>query len=289
MDKKRILICGASGFVGTAIARSLSKDHQVFGTYRNELTRIPGVTYFCFSELADKDRVKDVAARCEPEVVIYCAGKNDLDYYEKDQTAAQVVFSGGPGGALSGTELYKPKFILISSEHVFSGIEGNFGENDSTLAYSNMGKAKVGGENYVRSRSLNHVIIRAAPLLGRGTLDHPSWIDQYREALFLGKELKVQSKAYYNPVHISSLIEAIDRVISYDLKNITLHVGGLTKVTPLEVANILAGLLEYNPSHIKPSDEGAKSTIDFSLNFSQSLDLLKTEPLLLEQSLDLLK
>lgn len=288
-EKKRILIFGASGFVGTSLAQFLSQEHQVFGTYRHELTRVPGVTYFRFNEIEDKDRVKDLASRCEPHIVIYCAGKNDIDYYEKDQVQAQLVFSGGAGGTLSGVETYKPKYIYLSSDHVFSGTEGNTHENGSTLAYTNIGKAKVGGETYIRNRSLNHVIIRAAPLLGRGTLDHPSWIDQMREDLFLGKEMKFTTQVFHNPIHISALHKAIKTVIDSDLKNRVLHVAGLTKATPFEVASLFASLFGYDLQLIKPFEDPRQKTHDFSMNFSESLKLLQTQPLFLEQSFDLLK
>jgi dTDP-4-dehydrorhamnose reductase len=286
---KKILIVGGNGFVGSNLARALSKEHTVHATYYRNFTPIENVTYHFLSQIADKDLCRAISSQVMPNVVIYCVGKNDLAHYENDQTLAQYIFSAGPVGMLAATEIIKPKFILISSDYAFQGNEGNYSETDSPLAFSQLGKAKVRGENYAKTRSLNYSVIRCAPLLGRGPMDHQSWLDGFRENFIQKKPISVLSKTYRNPVHISALITTVQAVIQQDIKNKFLHVGGLSKVSLFELVNLFAQRFDFDPSLISASDTEQNSVYDYSLNFTDSLKLIQTEPLLLEQSFNLLE
>jgi dTDP-4-dehydrorhamnose reductase len=191
---------------------------------------------------------------------------------------------------LTAAEYLKAKYIYLSSDWVFSGLDGNFGESDTAIPFHALGKTKLGAENYIRSRSLNHIIIRCAPLLGRGTLDHPSWLDRLREAAVFGKPLSLSDRSIHNPVHIQELASLIDRIIEGDIRNKTLHLGGLTRISEYELALKIFETFGYSGKNLSPLKSGPESmTQDFTLNTTQTLRLLKTEPLLLEQSLDLLK
>jgi len=286
---KRILIVGGNGYVGSSLAKALAPLHEVHCTYRKALTPIDGVTYHCFDQIADKDYCRALADKMNPQVIIYCAGKNDPDLYEEDQNLAQLIFSGGPGAMLSATEIMKPKFILISSDYVFAGNDGNYGESDNPLSFTQFGKAKIGGENATKTRSMNYTILRAAPLMGRGTMDHPSWLDAMRTKLILGKPISVPAKVFHNPVSISLLIQAAQKVIELDIRNKIIHVGGLSKVSPYEFAILFAQKFGFNEAQITASDIETHSIYDYSLNFSDTIKLFEAESLLLEQSFDLLE
>lgn len=283
-----ILIVGGNGYVGSTLARALAPEHTVHCTFQSQYTPIPGVTYHLLNEIADKDRCRMIASKCVPDVIIYAAGTNDPGLYESDQFKAQIVFSGGPGAMIAATEVMKSKFILLSSDFVFAGNEGNYAEADTPLSFSQFGKAKVGGENFIKQRSMNHIIIRSAPLMGRGPIDHPSWIDQWRETLFLGKTLSVPGKKFHNPVVIGQLVDTIKYVINTNMKNKTLHIGGLSKVSMFEMATLFATQFGFNTELIKASDENTSAYFDYSLNFSETLKALQTEPLFLEQCLNLI-
>ena len=290
MEKKKILIVGGNGFVGSNLARDLSKEFEITCTWRTEVSPHSGVNYVHFGSFHDKEKCTTLAQSISPDVVIYAAGSNDPLKCEKDPLLTQLTHLTGANHMLIASDYVKAKYIYLSSDWVFSGAEGNFSESDTAIPTYGIGKNKLAAENYIRSRSLNHIIIRSAPLLGRGSLDHPSWLDQIRDQVLVGNPKGQPKNSLHNPVHVRELGNLIVRIIENDVRNKTLHLGGLTKLSLHDLANRFLADFNYGTKGVSNSSpETDANTQDFSLNFSQTLKLLKTEPLFLKQSFDLLK
>lgn len=235
----------------------------------------------------DKDGAKRFAIMTHPNFVIFCAGTHDWFEAEKEEKLTQAIHAGAPGNILTATEVFKSKFIYISSDLVFSGRSGNFHEDDTTIPFLTLGKAKLSAENYIRGKSLNHVIIRSAPLLGRGTVHHPSWWDRLRRALSMEQTIGLTHRMVHNPVHISRLVDTIRKVIEADIKNTVLHVGGNTRLSEYDLGVEIAKRFGFKEDLIQGGDAGGIKD-DFSLNTTKSLLLAKLDPISLEKSLDLL-
>lgn len=288
--KLKVLIVGGNGFVGSSLAKVFVEHFQVFCTYHRSYTPIKDVYYLPLPQLSEKDRCDRFIRSIEPDVVVYCLGTNSDIEAEKDPKHAHNIHSGGITHLMHSADMSKAKFIYISSDYVFSGIDGNFGESDSIVPFSQLGKAKAGAENLLKSRSLNHLIVRCAPLMGRGTLDHPSWLDRIREKIIHEKKVSMSSRNIHNPVHISFLCEVLKQAIEKDLRNKILHVGGLTKVSFFDFARRFVEEIGLSPELVENTDTGAiTNPIDYSMNFSETLSLVEAKPLLLEQSFDLFK
>ena len=288
--KERILIIGGSGFVGSNLARDLREKYTVICTYRNECTPVKGVQYISYKTLSDKDVSNDLIKKTDPEIVIYAAGSNDLLKCEQDGRETNYVHTAGATMALAASEPVKAKYIFLSSDVIFSGAHGNFSENDTAMPNNQLGKAKMSSENYIRSRSSNHIIIRSAPLLGRGPMDHPSWIDLIRENEIRGEKMPLTKKSLRNPVHISELSNLMMNVIENDLKNKTFHLGGLTKLSPYDLALKLFKQFELDQSLIEADEKDSRTEAsDFSLNFSNTLRAFQSRPLSISESIEALK
>ena len=155
--KKKVLIVGGTGFVGGNLAKALATHHQVICTYRKDFTPMSGVEYFRFADITDKEQCKALVQKFQPEVVIYTIGSNDVAKAEKEVILTQALHSTAATLVMTAADYIKAKFILVSSDWVFSGTEGNYSESDTAMPYSQIGKAKLGAENFVRSLSLIHI------------------------------------------------------------------------------------------------------------------------------------
>lgn len=290
------LIVGGSGFVGTHLAQRFRARYKVYATYDSNPIRISGVTAIPM-DVTNRNWIKRVIYTVRPEVVIYAAGSNDAIRAESQPREAENVHTGGVATVSNTAEIFQPKFIYLSNSYTFDGQRGNYHESDTILPSLVLGKAKVGGENFIRGKCLNYAIIRTSPLYGRGNGLHLSFLDRIRMALSQKRRIEVLDTEVHSFAPVDGLVDIVERIAAGGeggIRNRILHYGGLTKVTHAEFARAFAVRFGYDPALIVPKRaQGGKSgdqrQPDYSLNSTQTAELLKIKPLLLEQGFDLIE
>jgi len=287
---KSILIVGGSGFLGSSLALRLRDEYKVWTTHFHHFQKIDRVNDLPLN-LSQMDWVREMLVAIQPEVVIYVAGNHDQAWCEnpnhgKEIEIAQVT---GPTAVVASSQLLGSRMIYISSALVFDGSKGNYHETDVMLPSTVLGKSKVNGENSVRSRSMDYLILRTPPLLGRGPAHKPSMLDQWSWKWSQGKPVDLDYSAVHSYATMSRFCDWVAKCIESPLKNKTLHFGGLSRVTQYDLGCRLAERLKVPKGLVvrKPGPTGPP--LDYSLNFTQSVKALETEPLFLKQSLDLLE
>lgn len=292
---RSVLIIGGSGFVGTSLALRMREQFKVFITYRSHPITIPGVTAIPLAA-DNRNWAKRVVYTAKPDAVIYAAGSNSVEKAEADPRMADHVHVGGPATASDVSDILQPKFIYLSNCYVFDGTRGNYHETDTVLPELALGKSKLGGENFIRGRSLNWIVVRSSPLIGRGNGLRLSTLDLLRMRLDRGERVELSNHETHSVSHISGLTDMLTKLIESGVRNKTLHFGGLTKLTQYEWGVKFAERFGYDSSLVIPSRAifmrkgvASESHGDYSLNSSQAVETLKIKPLLLEESFDLIE
>ena len=73
---KKLLVTGASGFLGWNVCRAAQKTWEVFGIYHTQPITIANVKTLQ-SDLADRDPLEIVFRDIRPDAVIHCAAYPD--------------------------------------------------------------------------------------------------------------------------------------------------------------------------------------------------------------------
>jgi len=282
--------------VGHHLARKLREGFKVFATYYKHHTRLRGVSYLPFN-VENRTWVKRVIYSTHPDVVIFAAGHNRVDLAEKDPRGCERMHTGGPATISNTTDIIQPKFIYLSNSYVFDGNKGNYHESDIVLPSNALGKAKIGGENIVKAKSLNYIVLRSSPLYGRSNGTSLSTLDRLRMALDRGERIEVPDQELQSFAPIESLVEIVARLIDSGLKNKVIHNTGLTKMTLYEFCREFAKKFGYDPSLVLPIRAVRKphplheepSLPDYSLNATQTMELLKVKPMGIEEGLEQLR
>ncbi len=293
---KVVLIVGGSGMIGTHLALKMRENYKVFMTYRKHRVTIPGVTAIpC--EVDKQDWAKRIIYTSRPDIVLYVAGGNSPEWAEDNQKDAERVHTDGAGIFSSAAEIFQPKFVYLSNCFVYDGFRGNYHSSETVIPSSLLGKVKVGGENGVRNRSLNYVIIRSSPVLGRGNGRAFSMVDRLRMALDRKKRVEMTPAEVHSYCPIDGLVDVITRTAESGIRNKILHYGGLTRISQLDFGRAFAKRFGYDPKCIVPKagtserkfPNPGRDPLDYSLNSTQTMELLKIKPFLLEESFDLIE
>lgn len=158
----KVLVTGASGFLGRAICARLSRDHRVTGwSHRVAGTGLESV------DLREGDAVRAVLAKAGPEVVIHCAAYRDPDFSEMHPRENDRLNVGATRSLCEGLPP-SVRLVFISTDYVFDGTRPPYHEEDPVSPAQEYGKSKVQGEQVVLQRP-GSLVVRVPLLIGVGS------------------------------------------------------------------------------------------------------------------------
>ncbi len=131
----KVLLTGASGFLGRAMVARAPSDAQVVGTLRT--TPPPDGLLAHRVDLADAPATASLLHAVAPDVVVHLAyGRGDLGRDVVDATASVADAAAAVGAGL----------VHMSSDVVFSGEDPPYAETDPPSPQSVYGRAKAAAE-----------------------------------------------------------------------------------------------------------------------------------------------
>ena len=124
-------------------------------------------------------------------------------------------------------------FIFFSTEFIFSGNKGNYGEGDLAKTKQLYGNQKYLIEKYITKRTKNFSILRIAKTYG-DKLDDNTLISNFILSLKNGKrEFSVATDQKFNPLYVRDLQKIIKLFLKREMKGI-FNVGGPEQLSRYE-------------------------------------------------------
>lgn len=149
----RVLILGASGMLGSAIIRELSRDSQlqVWGSLRSDADKVVFSSQIAGHlisgvDVLNKELLNELFKRVVPQVVINCIGLVKQVKESEDEQMAMAINALLPHQLAKLCEQYGARLIHFSTDCVFSGTRGNYRETDMPDAQDLYGRSKLQGE-----------------------------------------------------------------------------------------------------------------------------------------------
>jgi dTDP-4-dehydrorhamnose reductase len=156
------LVIGASGQVGAALVERLgARGHRWIGTYAG--VPQPGLHPL---DLTDYRATERLVAETAPDVV-FCAGAlTHVDYCEEHPEEAFRLHRDAAAVAARAAAKQGAGFVYYSTEYVFDGESGPYGEDDPVRPLSVYGRSKLEGERAVLAESARALVIRTTVVYG---------------------------------------------------------------------------------------------------------------------------
>ncbi len=242
ISKHKILILGASGFIGNAIYKELCSYFNTFGTYFSNDISFNGNHHF-FQYNIEEDDIFDILEAVKPTIII---------------SSLRGDFSAQITAHLRIIEYlahHKCKLIFISSANVFDAYSKYPSyENDKTLSESIFGRLKIKIENMLlRLPKRKYAILRLPMVFG---VTSPR-IEEIKKQLKENKSIEVFPKLVMNVTTDKRLSQQIHYIINRN-KSGVFHLGSKDLVHHDDfITEIINKLGDYQPvfKHVYTTNE----------------------------------
>ena len=241
MENKIILF--GYGFLGKNIYFELEKKGLV--VIKTKLEEMKDVIQL---DISDHKKISDLIDKEKPDIVINCAGRNDIDFLEKNPEQAIAINSIGPEIIAKKCEECNSRLVHISTDSIFDGQKGMYDENDVPNPKNIYAKTKLEGEKKVTKECSNSVIVRT----------NFYGIDNSRKYLFNNMLEKLKQKqdiigfddVHFTPLSVENLSQQITDVTFSNYKGI-IHLGSDKKISKYEFCKSMAQKLGFGENYVK--------------------------------------
>lgn len=232
----RVIITGAAGYVGSALARFLIKRNCEVLLLDN---------YYLPSNLTDIDGVKITRADIRDEdldlssydAMIHLAGIAGIKICEENQEEA---YSVNVKGTFNLSCLFKGRIVFASTSAIYGqAAEPVITEKTPVTPRSYYGETKHKAEGLLRVRG-NWCNLRFSNIYGKGLLCKRTVADLFIENVLKGSPIVIHGdgKQRRNFVHINDVVKAYWRALNSELQG-EFNIGGEEDLSINEIAQLV--------------------------------------------------
>jgi dTDP-4-dehydrorhamnose reductase len=233
----RILITGASGFIGSQLGQALAADHDVLGTVFRSRTPLPFP--FRVADLTDERAVADMMRDFKPQVIVHATALSHVLDCEQDPNAARKINVEATGRLTRWAERVHTRLIFLSSDQVFSGKRGMYLESDPSDPINVYGRTKLEAEHLVLANASGNLVVRSNSVVGPSKGRGDSFSDWILRHLSRGEKVSLFHDQYRSPIHVRQLVRLLHFVCMNPTSGI-LHAGGLRRMSRADLGYALA-------------------------------------------------
>lgn len=224
--KQLVLVVGAAGQLGEAMAAGLSARNAVVARTRRELDVTSGAA------------VREAVATICPDVIVNCAAWTDVDGAESHPVEALEVNAWAVRTLARAALDHDATFVHFSTDFVFDGkTTSPYTEDDTPNPRGTYAASKLIGE-WFASEVPRHYVLRVESLFGGARAR--SSIDRLLDGIRAGTPIKAIHDRVVSPSYVDDVVTATDGLLRSGAASGLYHCVNSGWATWLEVARELA-------------------------------------------------
>ncbi len=249
MNKKKVLLFGGSGLVGSKFIELYSQDFDIKSPPASEV------------DILNKGYLLEAVKSFNPEAVINFAAYTDVQKAEEEKDHEEgIVFRINATGAKNVSEVCKEEnkyLIHISTEYVFDGTkeESPYTEEDKPNPINWYGQTKLFGEQFVLEIGGNCLVVRISMPYSARYEKKNDVARFFLQQLKLKNQIKAIEDQRITPTLVNDIARALSNFLEKRPGGIY-HVSSTDSVSPLELVKTIAETFQ----------------LDYSLTGSTTLD-----------------
>jgi dTDP-4-dehydrorhamnose reductase len=245
----RVLITGASGFLGSYLLRALQGSAHT-------VTAWTGSTRGCLFgqalqpvDLGDDRTLSRAFHAARPEGIIHAAALARVGDCAREPERAQHLNSAATRQLAALAQEPGARLVFVSTDLVFDGEQAPYRESDPPTPVSVYGRTKAEAERSVASAPRG-LVVRVSLLYGPSLTGHPTFFDQQVQALREGKALRLFDDEWRTPLFAGTAAQALLALVLGGPSGI-LHLGGPERLSRQEMGLHLARALDVGGENIE--------------------------------------
>ncbi|HEX7447824.1 MAG TPA: SDR family oxidoreductase [Pirellulales bacterium] len=243
-----VLLTGASGLLGGYLLRELADhDHRViaWGGPRQSAAGASSPV-----DLAHRDAVAAAFAAARPDVVLHAAALSSVAQCFQQPQQARTINIGGTQLLMELAAAANARLLLVSTDLVFDGQRGGYGENDPPSPRSVYGQTKSAAERAVLGQP-RAAVVRASLLYGPTRNQRRGFFDEQLARIRAGQPAPFFVDEWRTPLALSTAARALAALALGDFEGL-LHLGGPERMSRWEMGARLAKYLRCDESACQP-------------------------------------
>jgi dTDP-4-dehydrorhamnose reductase len=266
---KKILITGATGYLGSCLAKHLSSLFEVVAThFTKQPFSLPSIWWEKL-DVTDKNNVERVFERTLPDIVIHCSAIASIGECEASHSIAVKMSLAGTNDIVRASNRFNAYLIFLSTDMVFDGESAPYDESSKPAPLSVYGKTKLEAEKVCLPSAL---VLRLSLCYGYTGSGGRSFLESAIEKIKHGEKAVFFHDEWRTPLWVWDLAKAVERIARARPMGL-IHLGGNERMSRLEMAQRACKKLGADLSLIVPASrlgsEGTPRPKDLSLDISK--------------------
>ena len=287
---KKLLITGASGFLGYNVCQRAKSEWAVFGTFFTHRLEIPQVK-LVHADLTRFQETRRLFREIKPDAVIHTAAVAKPDYcqqYPDQSWKLNVEASLEISGLCSD---HDTPLVFTSSDLAFDGLNPPYSETDVPSPICVYGEQKVHAEQEMKRRYPNTVICRMALMFGKPAPTSSGMLQNMIQSMRSNCGASLFTDEFRTPLSVQDASEGLLKALKK--RPGMLHLGGSERISRFDFGRRVANILRIDDAKIKPCLQKdlklpAPRSPDVSLDISKARSL-GFKPQSLESALSAIK
>lgn len=271
----KILLTGVSGLLGSNLAWYFRDKAEVTGVFNTHPVAMSGVEMLSLN-LEDYPRTRQVITGINPDVVIHCASRTDVDNQETDQEGSWRANVLVTRILLDSLRDRNTHFVHISTDSIYPGIKGPYKESDTAGPCNGYGRTKLEAERLVAARP-GSLVLRTN-IFGWNIRDKESISEWFLNNLQNGKQISGFTDAIFSSIYTRHFAEILDQCLIRQVSGL-FNLSCRNALTKNDFGKTLADIFGFDAQLVQPQSLD-QAALPAQRGRDLSLDISKLETVL---------
>ncbi|MBI9085981.1 MAG: NAD(P)-dependent oxidoreductase [Desulfobacterales bacterium] len=243
--KKRLLVTGASGFLGYRVCMEAQKNWQVFGTHHAKPVAVAGVEALGL-DLTNHDDLAHSVKQVRPHAVIHTAAVSQPEDCQAHPASSRAINVSATANLATLCARDKIPFVFTSTDLVFDGLNAPYAETDPVSPVNEYGRQKVEAEEAIRRICPAAAICRMPLMFGHAPGTGSGFLGWMIRALEKGEPIRLFTDEYRTMVDTVSAARGL--ILFTEKSGGTYHLGGRRRISRHDMGLALLQRGPWDPS-----------------------------------------